>query len=203
MGLPLHHSATTTTTDRPTTLATNRRHRNWRTALAMQTTIHRLDIWFTCNDKNVVVVVVDVVVGGQTKHAHENTAQRRPGLMAPSVFCSQGVYPQCFFFFFFFFLFVVCVCVATTTTTTIFFFFFFFFFHTHTHWECLSLNCLEAHLRRRTTTTTATTITRSLMTSPCVCVCDNWRETNMAAHGEKRHHHQQSRDTHTHVTSRR
>ena len=44
MGLPLHHSATTTTTDRPTTLATNRRHRNWRTALAMQTTIHRLDI---------------------------------------------------------------------------------------------------------------------------------------------------------------
>ena len=28
MGLPLHHSATTT--DRPTTLATNRRHRNWR-----------------------------------------------------------------------------------------------------------------------------------------------------------------------------
>ena len=205
MGLPLHHSATTTTTDRPTTLATNRRHRNWRTALAMQTTIHRLDIWFTCNDKNVVVVVVDVVVGGQTKHAHENTAQRRPGLMAPSVFCSQGVYPQCFFFFFFFFfLFVVCVCVATTTTTTTtIFFFFFFFFHTHTHWECLSLNCLEAHLRRRTTTTTATTITRSLMTSPCVCVCDNWRETNMAAHGEKRHHHQQSRDTHTHVTSRR
>ena len=66
----------------------------------------------------------------------------------PSVFSSQGVYPQCFFFFF-------------------------FFFHT-----CLN-TC------------------RSLMTSPCVCVTEE--KPTFHAHGEKRHHRQQSRDTH--VTS--